>query len=69
MFGRYELVVANNDDHIVFKGYFGSLNRLSKTLTCFDVLDLKFSVIDIVTDRRLSAYELRNVFMYENNIL
>lgn len=69
MFGRYELVVSNNDGHIIFEGHFGSLNGLSKTLSCFNALDLKFSVIDIVTDHRISAYELMNVFKGENNIL
>lgn len=69
MFGRYQLIVANSDSEIIFEGYFQSINRLSKTLSCFSDNNLKYSVVDVILDRRYSAIELRNVLKNEMVIL
>ena len=69
MFGRYQLIVANSNSDILFEGYFQSINRLAKTLTCFSDIDLKYSIVDVILNRRYSAYELKNVFKNEMVIL
>lgn len=69
MFGRYELIVADSNNEILFNGAFQSINRLSKTLACFSDRNLKYSVYDVVADRHYSAIELRKVFRNEYIVL
>lgn len=69
MYGRYELCVDDSNSCSIFRGYFISINKLAKTLSCFNNDNLVFTVTDVVLDRRYSADELRKIFMNEMVIL
>lgn len=69
MYGRYELSVSTRFGSSVFLGYFGSINRLAKTICCFDKDNCDINVLDVVLDRYLDADELRKIFEADHKIL
>lgn len=62
MFARYEAIISDINGNNIFKGQFTSINKLSKTLCCFDQSKVCFIVNDVLTDQVIDAYELINVF-------
>lgn len=69
MFGRYELSVSTRFGSSIFLGYFNSINRLTKTICCFDKDNCDFNVYDVVLDCDIDPDELRKVFENESIIL
>ena len=69
MFGRYELSVSTRFGSSLFLGYFSSINRLTKTICCFDKDNCDIVVLDVVLNSYIDADELRKVFENESIIL